>query len=112
MMRGRSTEADPDQQRLAERRLATMVQTTDGFRIAEVDLELRGPGDYFGTRQSGMPAFSVANIVTDGALLEVARRDAFTVVEDDPQLRRDDHQMLARHLRTFFREELELLHVG
>ncbi len=112
MRRGRSTEADPDQQRLAERRLATMVQTTDGFRIAEVDLELRGPGDYFGTRQSGMPAFSVANIVTDGPLLEVARRDAFTVVEDDPQLRRDDHQALARHLRTFFREELELLHVG
>jgi ATP-dependent DNA helicase RecG len=101
-----------DQQRLAERRLATMVATTDGFRIAEVDLELRGPGDFFGTRQSGMPEFRVANIVTDGALLTAARDDAFQIIAHDPHLRRDEHRVLARHLRSRFHSEIELLQVG
>jgi ATP-dependent DNA helicase RecG len=101
-----------DQQRTAERRLSTMVHTTDGFVIAEVDLELRGPGDFFGTRQSGMPEFRVANIVTDGALLASARHDAFALVADDPQLRREEHRALADHLRSRFTEEMTLLHTG
>jgi ATP-dependent DNA helicase RecG len=101
-----------DQQRNAERRLSTMVSTTDGFVIAEVDLELRGPGDFFGTRQSGLPEFKVANIVTDGLLLASARHDAFALVANDPHLRREEHRALADHLRSRFAEEMTLLHTG
>jgi ATP-dependent DNA helicase RecG len=53
-----------------------MEETSDGFKIAEKDLELRGPGEVMGTRQSGIPAFRIANIVRDHALLEAARREA------------------------------------
>jgi ATP-dependent DNA helicase RecG len=60
----------------ARERLAIMEETSDGFKIAEKDLELRGPGEVMGTRQSGIPAFRVANIVRDHALLEAARREA------------------------------------
>jgi ATP-dependent DNA helicase RecG len=101
-----------DQHRLAERRLATMVETTDGFVIAEVDLELRGPGDYFGTRQSGMPEFRVGNIVADATILQDARSDAFSLVERDPHLAAPDHRALAASLRSTFRDQLALLEVG
>jgi ATP-dependent DNA helicase RecG len=100
------------QQQASQRRLSTMVQTTDGFRIAEVDLEIRGPGDFFGTRQSGMPEFRVANIVTDAVVLGEARDDAFALVAADPHLRRDVHRLLAAHLRSRFVEEMSLLQVG
>jgi ATP-dependent DNA helicase RecG len=100
------------QQQASQRRLSTMVQTTDGFRIAEVDLEIRGPGDFFGTRQSGMPEFRVANIVTDAVVLGQARDDAFALVAEDPHLRRDAHRLLAAHLRSRFVEEMSLLQVG
>jgi ATP-dependent DNA helicase RecG len=105
-------DAAAEQRRVAQRRLATMVQTTDGFRIAEVDLEIRGPGDFFGTRQSGMPEFKIANIVTDATVLGEARDDAFALVASDPHLRRDDHRALADHLRSRFIEEMSLLQVG
>ena len=101
-----------DQQHLAERRLATMVETNDGFRIAEVDLNLRGPGDFFGTRQSGMPEFRVGNILTDAAILDEARADAFKLVARDPHLHDADHHTLADHLRVHFRDELALVRVG
>jgi ATP-dependent DNA helicase RecG len=64
-----------------ERRLDAMVRTNDGFQIAELDLELRGPGEFFGTRQAGMPSFRVANLVRDRQLLELAKREAATVME-------------------------------
>ena len=67
-------------------RLRTMEETTDGFKIAEVDLELRGPGDVLGTRQSGLPEFTFANIVSDGAILAQARADAFATLHADPTL--------------------------
>jgi len=97
------------QAELAERRLATMVSTSDGFKIAEVDLQLRGPGDFFGTRQSGIPGFRVANIVTDAAILEQARKDAFALVARDPQLSRTEHQLLAEHIGTIFRDAGSLI---
>ena len=108
----RALQQEIDQQRAAERRLATMVRTNDGFAIAEVDLELRGPGDFFGTRQSGIPEFKVANILTDGELLRDARGDAFALVEDDPRLVKPDHRTLADELRSRFHDELSLLQVG
>src|ERR1700684_3605720 len=60
----------------AEERLAAMVRTQDGFELAELDLELRGPGEFFGTRQAGLPDFKVANLVRDRELLELAKREA------------------------------------
>jgi ATP-dependent DNA helicase RecG len=63
-----------------ERRLEAMVRTNDGFQIAELDLELRGPGEFFGTRQAGLPNFRVANLIRDRQLLELAKREAAAVV--------------------------------
>jgi ATP-dependent DNA helicase RecG len=101
-----------DEQHLAERRLAAILETNDGFKIAEYDLELRGPGDFFGTRQSGIPEFRVADILTDGVLLDEARQDAFGVIERDPRLAEPAHRMLAEHFRTRFRDDLSLLRTG
>jgi len=63
-----------------QRRLDAMVKTNDGFQIAELDLELRGPGEFFGTRQAGLPSFRVANLIRDAKLLEAAKREAAAVV--------------------------------
>jgi ATP-dependent DNA helicase RecG len=63
-----------------QKRLDAMVRTNDGFQIAELDLELRGPGEFFGTRQAGMPSFRVANIIRDVQLLEAAKREAAAVL--------------------------------
>ncbi|MCK4507411.1 MAG: DNA helicase RecG, partial [Desulfuromonadales bacterium] len=64
-----------------QKRLEVMHSTNDGFKIAEADLEIRGPGEFLGTRQSGLPDFRVANILRDGRLLEEARQDAFSYAE-------------------------------
>jgi ATP-dependent DNA helicase RecG len=66
----------------ARERIQTMVATSNGFEIAERDLKLRGPGEFFGTRQHGNAAFSVAQPLRDHELLELARREAFTLAED------------------------------
>jgi ATP-dependent DNA helicase RecG len=63
-----------------QRRLEAMTRTNDGFKIAELDLELRGPGEFFGTRQAGIPSFRVANIIRDSQLLELAKREAAAVL--------------------------------
>jgi ATP-dependent DNA helicase RecG len=101
-----------DDEHLAERRLSAMLSTSDGFKIAEYDLELRGPGDFFGTRQSGIPEFRVADILRDGVLLDRAREDAFGVVERDPHLEDPSHRFLSEHLRSRYREEIALLRTG
>ncbi len=85
-------------------RLKTMEETTDGFRIAEVDLRLRGPGDVMGTRQSGVPDFRFADLVTDGELIAQTRADAFGVLDEDPQLRQDEHRLLRQELLRMFDE--------
>ena len=63
-----------------------LERTTDGFQIAEADLQLRGPGDFLGTRQAGLPPFRVANLVRDTALLAAARDEALAWLEHDPTL--------------------------
>lgn len=79
----------------AWRRLGVMEQTTDGFRIAEEDLAIRGPGDFVGTRQAGMPMLSLANLARDQAVLAMAREDAQGILGADPHLAHADHAALA-----------------
>jgi len=70
----------------AEKRLSIMEETTDGFRIAEADLTIRGPGDFLGTKQSGLPQFRFADLMRDARILLEAREDAFRIVTEDPRL--------------------------
>jgi ATP-dependent DNA helicase RecG len=92
----------------AARRLQVMEETTDGFRIAEADLELRGPGDFLGTRQAGLPDFRVASILRDGRILEEARSEAFAIVERDPRLSSGENIFLREELLRRWGGRLEL----
>lgn len=94
----------------ARQRLDIMVESNDGFRIAEEDLNIRGPGEFFGTRQSGMPDLRVANIVRDAMLLHEARREAFAIVDRDPDLK--GYPLLRKSLETFWEGKIELYKTG
>jgi ATP-dependent DNA helicase RecG len=96
----------------ARRRLEAMCETQDGFRIAEADLEIRGPGEFFGTRQAGLPEFRAASLLTDAPLLEEARQEALAVVDRDPGLRLPEHRLLREALVARWREKLDLASVG
>jgi ATP-dependent DNA helicase RecG len=91
-------------------RLETMVRTTNGFEIAETDLQIRGPGEFFGTRQSGELGFHVANPLRDRTLLELARKEAFSIVEDPGQ--KDSLQKMLRLLPPLWQRRYYLAHVG
>jgi ATP-dependent DNA helicase RecG len=91
-------------------RLETMVRTTNGFEIAETDLQIRGPGEFFGTRQSGELGFHVANPLRDRGLLELARKEAFSIVEDPGQ--KDSLQKMLRLLPPLWQRRYHLAHVG
>lgn len=78
----------------SRKRLRIMEQTNDGFKIAEEDLAIRGPGEFMGTRQSGLPDFRIASILRDGRILGDAREDAFNIVEQDPKMESPSHQGL------------------
>jgi len=96
-----------------ERRLDAMVRTNDGFQIAELDLELRGPGEFFGTRQAGMPSFQVANLIRDRQLLEVAKREAAAVLEGpNPEISQEEINNALRHMRTRWQKSYGLVEVG
>ncbi|HHN48747.1 MAG TPA: ATP-dependent DNA helicase RecG [Bacteroidales bacterium] len=83
----------------AKKRLATMVQTNDGFEIASVDLQLRGPGELLGTRQSGTLEFKIAELAKDGKILQLARLAAEKIAENNPELNNPDYLTLKRHLK-------------
>lgn len=90
-------------------RLSTMEETTDGFKIAEADLELRGPGELLGRRQSGLPEFRLGNLVRDAALLSEARNTAWKLLEHDPELKA--HPGLGAAMRKRW-EDFRLAAVG
>lgn len=83
------------------KRIQTMVESTDGFRIAEVDMELRGPGDLEGTRQSGLLDLKLVNIATDTAIIETARKAAEDILSADPDLKAADHQVIANFYQEY-----------
>jgi len=84
-----------------------MESTCDGFKIAEEDLDIRGPGEFFGTRQSGMPDLKIANIVRDIKLLEAARKEAFDIIEAGPDL--GSYPLLKETLKKKWMGRLELI---
>jgi ATP-dependent DNA helicase RecG len=96
----------------AKKRLEAFVGTTDGFNLAEIDFELRGPGDLLGTRQHGLPPLRIADLTRDVAVLEEARRDAQQLVALDPGLTRPEHERLRTMTLKRYGRVLELGDVG
>jgi ATP-dependent DNA helicase RecG len=96
----------------AKQRLRAITESHDGFVIAERDLEIRGPGEFLGTRQSGIPELRVAHLIRDQHVLAEAREEAFALVAADPHLTRPEHQALRQALQERWQQKFELLHVG
>jgi ATP-dependent DNA helicase RecG len=94
----------------AAERLRLFASTEDGFRIAEHDMRLRGQGDLFGARQSGLPAFRFADLERDEGLLGQARAEARRIVEEDPEL--ENHPQYKSALTARYGERARLFHVG
>ena len=84
-------------------RLKTMERTTDGFEIAEVDLKLRGPGDFLGTKQSGLPDFRFGDIIQDQDLLELAKKQARELMKQDFLLSKQEHLELKHFFESYHR---------
>jgi ATP-dependent DNA helicase RecG len=89
-----------------------MEQTTDGFKIAEEDLAIRGPGDLLGTQQSGLPDFRVAHFLRDFNLLAEARKEAFSLIARDPFLSLPEHLLMKETLQERWRGRLDLATIG
>ena len=96
----------------SRKRLSVMEQTNDGFKIAEEDLAIRGPGEFMGTRQSGIPDFRIAHIIRDVHILSEAQTDAFSLIERDPLLEKEEHALLKEVLLHRWGGRLELAKTG
>lgn len=96
----------------AKRRLEVMVRTNDGFEIAEEDLHIRGPGEFYGTRQHGLPDLKLADIIQDVDLLILARQVARRIVEEDPHLRDTKYAALRQKVLKLFEGRIELIDVS
>jgi ATP-dependent DNA helicase RecG len=96
----------------SKERLETLVETTDGFKIAEVDLKMRGPGEFFGTRQSGELKFSAADLSKDMMLIEKARASAFKLIDEDPQLRNAENGNVRKYFLMNYRDSMNLIQIA
>jgi len=94
----------------ARERIRTLVESTDGFYISEMDLKLRGPGEFFGTKQSGLPSLRVANILRDGEILEVARREAVDFIAKPPS--EEELRRAVGYIRDHWQRRYGLVTVG
>jgi ATP-dependent DNA helicase RecG len=94
----------------ARERIRTLVESTDGFYISEMDLKLRGPGEFFGTKQSGIPSLRIANILRDQEILEIARRDAIDFIAKPPT--EDDLRRAVAYIRDHWQRRYGLVTVG
>ena len=94
----------------ARHRIRTLVESTDGFYISEMDLKLRGPGEFFGTKQSGLPSLRVANILRDSEILEIARREAVSFIEHPPAP--EDLERAVAYIRGHWQRRYGLVTVG
>jgi len=93
-------------------RLKMMIDTTDGFKIAEADLKLRGPGDFLGTKQSGLPEFRFGDILEDRITLEQAKNDAWQIVRTDDELSKPEHKSLKKVFEPYFKKKAEFFGIG
>ncbi len=96
----------------SKKRLNILCETNDGFAIAETDMEMRGPGEFFGIRQSGVLNFSCTDLNKDKDVLETARKIAFKIVEEDPHLREPEHSVIRRAFKKNYRDSLALMEVA
>ena len=96
----------------ALKRIKAIEDTLDGFQIAEADLNIRGPGEFFGTRQHGLPEIKFGNILKDFDIMECARREAFGLVASDPNLAEERHSLLKEKLLSKFKGKLGLINVA
>jgi ATP-dependent DNA helicase RecG len=86
----------------ARERLKTLASTTDGFQVAEEDLKLRGPGDFFGSRQHGLPQLALADLTSDLLLLQQAQQAARDLLEEDPTLSHPENRPVLERVRKLF----------
>lgn len=93
-------------------RISTMCRTNDGFEIAEVDMQLRGPGDILGTRQSGILNFKIASLVKDQKMMTIARFIAEELLKDDPELSKPENQKIKQHFVEYHKEKVEWSRIG
>ncbi|MEO1021962.1 MAG: ATP-dependent DNA helicase RecG [Bacteroidota bacterium] len=93
-------------------RLNTMEETNDGFKIAEADLRLRGPGDFLGTKQSGLPDFNYADIVEDQFLLAQAKEAAHRIIQNDPDLKDEKHTALRKVFEPYYQQKVKFYGMG
>ncbi|MGC8768311.1 ATP-dependent DNA helicase RecG [Calditerrivibrio sp.] len=94
------------------KRIKAMVNYNDGFKLSEIDLEMRGPGDFFGTRQSGLPDLKFSNIMKDTDILLSAREDAFEILREDPYLNKPENRILKEMLKFKWKDAYELVNIG
>ena len=94
----------------ARERIRTLVESNDGFAIAEMDLKLRGPGEFFGTRQSGIPALRIASVIRDREILEIARREAVDFVNTPPS--EEELRRAVAYIRDHWQRRYGLAQVG
>jgi ATP-dependent DNA helicase RecG len=93
-----------------QRRLAAIARLSDGFEVAEEDLQIRGPGDYYGVRQAGFPELKVADLLRDIDLVELARSAARELLAQDPELARPEHRVLRQHFENLEAKVAETVH--
>jgi ATP-dependent DNA helicase RecG len=97
---------------IAHSRLQMMEKTGDGFVIAEEDLRLRGSGEFFGTRQHGLPDLKFSDLIEDRKIIQTARQDAFAVIQKDPQLRLAEHQLIRNYFQRNYVEKFKLIQIS
>jgi len=104
--------ANPPLSEEAKKRLKAMTSFADGFKISEIDLKLRGPGEFFGTRQHGLPELKIADIVTDAKLLYQARNWAFKIIEEDPDLSQKENLCIRSNFIRKYKRRFSLVDIG
>ena len=96
----------------SKKRLRIMESTNDGFIISDEDLKIRGPGEFFGIRQSGFLKYKIADMVTDGPILRKARQAAFKLVKDDPNLNQPENQLIRERFINEYQDKLEQVNIS